>query len=163
MGEGEDQTLGVLLQQGRGQAAGVAFLGQSGGGDGDGEFYAGIFQGFGQLGIKRLHRLGQVVRVVGLSHLDIVEVALGGIAGMFQQDLIKAQFGQLFADADHILSGFGGGDVHPADACRVLPVIAAVGADGQGIVLPGGFVVLKAGYPGDGIKLRSGEGADGVV
>ena len=90
--------------------------------------------------------------VIGGARLDIAQVALGGVAGVVQQDLVKAQGGQFGAHPGHILPHRLAGGAGPLEPLRVGPAIAAVGGDIQAPVGIGELVILKAGDPCHGIE-----------
>ena len=71
---------------------------------------------------------------------------------LLQQDLVKAQVGQLGAQAGQIGLGVLLGGAEPAKAQRVPPVVVPP-AQGQLVPGVGGAVVLEAAHPGHGVHL----------
>ena len=113
-------------------------------------------------GEELLHRLGQVLQVVGIPLLDIAQISLRRIAPVVQQDLVKAQLGQLHHQSDQIVLDRLTGWAAPPQLLRIGPPVAAVGPDGICLILGQG-VVPEAGQAGHRVQLPAVEGLELAV
>ena len=96
------------------------------------------------------------------SLLDIAQISLRRIAPVVQQDLVKAQLGQLHHQSDQIVLDRLTGWAAPPQLLRIGPPVAAVGPDGICLILGQG-VVPEAGQAGHRVQFPAVEGLELAV